>query len=204
MRPESPSAMKRTIRQLTLPAALVVLAILVPAQVAGASVLAVEQDCADSDTFEQDHSREDLQNALTQIQADLAEYGTCKQMINAELAALAKANASKDPDDGGPSAAADLDGDGVVTPEEKAVAAKKAQQKRKQRNQEIAAVSDDLVQDDSATAVGDDSGGPSLPLILAIVALVCAGIGGGVWYAAKRNPAFADALRRVSPPFGNS
>jgi hypothetical protein len=197
--------MKKTIRQLLLPATLVVLAILVPAQAATASVLAVEQDCADSDTFERKHSRADLQNALTQIQADLAEYGTCKQMINAELAALAKANASNSDDGDGPSATADLDGDGVVTPEEKAVAAKKAKQKRKQRNQEIAAVSDELVQDDAATAVGDDaSGGTSLPLILAIVALVCAGIGGGLWYAAKRNPAFANALRRVSPPFGNS
>jgi hypothetical protein len=195
--------MKRTIRQLMLPTTLVVLAILVPAQAATASVLAVEQDCADSDVFEQKHSRQDLQNALTQIQADLAEYGTCKQMINAALAAMAKAGGS---DGDGPSAAAaDLDGDGVVTPEEKAVAAKKAKQKRKQRNQEIAAVSDELVQDDAATAAGDGgSDGMSLPLILAIVALICAAIGGGVWYTAKRNPAFANALRRVSPPFGNS
>ncbi len=199
--------MKRTIRQLLLPTAFVVLAILVPAQAASASVLAVEQDCADSDVFEQKHSEADLRAALTQIQADLAEYGTCKQMINAALAAMAKADASKNSDDGdGPgAAAADIDGDGVVTPEEKAVAAKKAKQKQKQRNQEIAAVSDELVQDDAATASGDSgSGGPSLPLILAIVALLCAGIGGGVWYAAKRNPAFANALRRVAPPFGNS
>lgn len=196
--------MKRTIRQLLLPTAFVVLAILVPAQAASASVLAVEQDCADSDVFEQKHSEADLRAALGQIQADLAEYGTCKQMINAALAAMAKADAPKNTG-GGPGAAADLDGDGVVTPEEKAVAAKRAKQKQKQRNQELAAISDDLVQDDAATAAGDsDSGGLSLPLILAIIALLCAGIGGGVWYAAKRNPAFANALRRVAPPFGNS
>ncbi len=198
--------MKRTIRQLLLPTALVALAILMPAQ-ASASVLAVEQDCADSDVFEQKHSEADLRAALTQIQADLAEYGTCRQMITAALAAMAKADASNNSDDGdGPGAsAADIDGDGVVTPAEKAVAAKKAKQKQKQRNQEIAAVSDELIQDDAATAAGgSDSGGPSLPLVLAIVALLCAGIGGGVWYAAKRNPAFANALRRVAPPFGNS
>jgi hypothetical protein len=197
--------MKRTIRQLLLPTTLVVLAILVPAQAATASVLAVEQDCADSDTFERKHSRADLQNALTQIPADLAEYGTCKQMINAALAALAKTDASNKSGGGPTASAADLDGDGVVTPEEKAVAVKRAKQKQKQRNQEIASVGDELLQDDAATAVGDDgSGGTSLPLILAIVALVCAGIGGGLWYAAKRNPAVANALRRVSPPFGNS
>jgi hypothetical protein len=190
-----------------LPAALVVLAVLVPTQVASASVLAVEQDCGDSDVFEQKHSRADLQKALTQMQADLAEYGTCKQMINAELAALAKDKAAKNSDGGGGAGAtaADANGDGVVTPEEKAVAAKKAKEKRKQRNQEIAAVSDDLVQDDAATAAGGGgSDGTSLPMILAIAALVCAGIGGGVWYTARRNPAFANALRRVSPPFGNS
>lgn len=189
-----------------VPAALVALAILVPAQSASASVLAVQQDCADSDAFEQKHSRQDLQNALTQIQSDLAEYGTCKQMINAALAAMAKADASKNSGggDGPGGATADLDGDGVVTPREKAIAAKRAKKKREQRNQEIAAVSDELVQDDAATAGNGGSGGTSLPLILAIVALVCAGIGGGVWYTAKRNPAFANALRRVSPPFGNS
>ncbi|HYI80969.1 MAG TPA: hypothetical protein VEW67_08935 [Thermoleophilaceae bacterium] len=188
-----------------LPAALVVLALLVPTQVAGASVLAVQQDCGDSDVFEQKHSRADLQKALAQMQADLAEYGTCKQMITAALAAMAKTDAAKGSGGGGPGAAtADLDGDGVVTPEEKAVAAKQAKEKRKQRNQEIAAVSDELVQDDAGTATGGGSGGTSLPMILAILALVCAGIGGGVWYTAKRNPAFANALRRVSPPFGNS
>jgi len=192
--------MKRTIRQLMLPATLVVLALLLPAQAATASVLAVQQDCADSDVFEQKHSRADLENALDEVQADLTEYGTCKQMIAAALAKL-KANASNNSDDDGPSgASADLDGDGIVTPEEKATAAKRAKAKQKQRNQEIAAVSDELVQDDAATAAGGGGGGggTSLPLILAIVALVCAGIG-GLWYAAKRNPAVANALRRVSP-----
>jgi hypothetical protein len=195
--------MNGTIRQLMLPAALVVLALTLPTQ-AAASTLDVKQDCADSDTFEQKHSRADLQNTLNEIPADLTEYGTCKQMIAAELAQLNKANASNNSDDGPSAKAADLDGDGVVTPEEKATVAKKAREKQKQRNQEIAAVSDDLVQDDAATVTGDDSGGTSLPLILAIVALLCAGLGGGLWYAAKRNPAVANALRRVSPPYGNS
>jgi hypothetical protein len=190
-----------------LPAALVVLAVLVPVQAASASALDVQRDCGDSDVFERKHSRADLEAALRDPQADLAEYGTCKQMINAALAAMAKDNAAKKSDGGGGAgaASADANGDGVVTPEEKAVAVKKAKEKRKQSNQEIAAVSDDLVQDDAATATGGGgSGGTSLPMILAIVALVCAAIGGGVWYAAKRNPAFANALRRVSPPFGNS
>jgi hypothetical protein len=197
--------MKRTIRQLLLPTTFVVLAILVPAQTASASALAVQQDCADSDVFERKHSEADLRAALQEIQADLAEYGTCKQMINAELAALTKVDSSKNSGGGPGASVADLDGDGVVTPDEQEAAAKKVKDKQKQRSQEIAAVSDELIQDDAATATGSGGeDGPSLPLILAIVALLGAGIGGGVWYAAKRNPAFANALRRVSPPFGNS
>src|SRR5215218_6613220 len=89
-RPGFALAMKRTIRQLTLPATIVALALLVPAAHASASVLAVQRDCADSDVFEHKHSRADLEATLDQIQADLAEYGTCKQMITAALAALGK------------------------------------------------------------------------------------------------------------------
>jgi hypothetical protein len=195
--------MNRPTRQLLLPLAFVVLALLVPAQVANASALAVQQDCADSDTFERKHSRADLQAALKEIQADLAEYGTCRQMILAELAALGKAKSAGKGGGSGP--AADLNGDGVVSPKEKAVAAKKAKQKRERERNQINAVDDDLVQDDAASAGGDGgSGGSSLPLILALVALICAGVGGGLWYASKRNPGLANALRRVSPSSRNS
>jgi hypothetical protein len=197
--------MKRTIRQLMLPMALVVLALLVPAQAANASALDVLRDCGDSDSFERKHSRADLNEALRNPQADLAEYGTCEQMIRAALAALASKRSGGDGQDA--AAAADIDGDGVISPEERAAAAKKAKQKRKQADDKVAAVSDELIQDDAAAASGGDdggSGGGSLPLILALVALVCAGVGGGLWYASKRNPGLANALRRVSPSSRNS
>lgn len=192
--------MERAIRKLLLPTALVLLALVAPAQ-ASASALDVQRDCADSDVFERKHSRADLQRALNEVQADLAEYGTCKQMIQAELAALS--GKSGGAGGGGGATTADLDGDGVVTPTEKRIAAKRAQRKRKQENRQIAAISDDLIQDDdAATATGDGgSGGSSLPLILALVALLLAGAGGGLWYASKRNPAVANALRRVPVPF---
>ncbi len=195
--------MRRAIRQLLLPTALVAVALIAPAQ-ASASTLDVQRDCADSDVFERKHSRADLQATLDNVQGDLAEYGTCRQMILAALAAMkSKANKSNDPGGGG--ASADLNGDGVITPKEKKVAAKRAKEAREKRNQQIAAVSDDLIQDEAATASGDGgSGGSSLPLILALVALVCAGAGGGLWYASKRNPAVANALRRVPVPFRNS
>jgi hypothetical protein len=196
--------MERAIRQLLLPTALVALALIAPAQ-ASASTLDVQRDCADSDVFERKHSRSDLQATLNNVQGDLAEYGTCKQMIQAALAAL-KTKSGKSSGPGGSGASADLDGDGVVTPAEKKVAAKRAKEARERRNEQIAAVSDDLIQDDAATASGDGggSGGSSLPLILALAALLCAGVGGGLWYASKRNPAVANALRRVPVPFRNS
>jgi hypothetical protein len=196
--------MRRAIRQLTLPTALVVLALLVPAQAANASVLAVQQDCADSDSFERKHSRADLNKTLDQIQADLAEYGTCKEMILAELAGMKKGGGSGkfggiDPD---------LDGDGVITPRERRIAAKRAKALREKRDDAIDSISDDLVHDGAAAAGsdggGDSDGGSSLPLILVLVALGCAGAGGGLWYASKRNPAVANTLRRVPLPFRNS
>jgi hypothetical protein len=185
-----------------LPTIAVVLALLAPAP-ASASVLAVEQDCADSDAFEQKHSRADLNAALEQIQADLNEYSDCRKMILAALAAT-KTDANASGNSGGGAANADLDGDGVVTPVEKRIAAKRAKAAREKRNRQIAAVSDDLVHDGAATATSGGSSGPSLPLILALAALLCAGIGGSLWYASKRNPAVANALRRVPLPFRNS
>lgn len=196
--------MERAIRQLLLPTIAIAIALLAPAQASGSS-LAVLRDCADSDSFERNHSRADLLQARSEIQADLAEYGTCGQMIQAELASLKKGG-SGGSGGSGSGASADLDGDGVVTPKERKIAAKKAKLQREKRNRKIAAISDDLVQDDAATASGDggSGGGSSLPLILALVALVCAGAGGGLWYASKRNPGFANALRRVPLPFRNS
>jgi hypothetical protein len=190
--------MKRAIRQLTLPAALVVLALLVPAQAASASVLAVQQDCADSDTFERKHSRADLQSTLKQIQGDVDEYTDCEKMVLAALAASKKGGAGS----GGPDA--DLNNDGIVTPKERRIAAKRAEREREQRDRQIAAVDEDLIQDDAAASGGDGSGGTPLPLILALVALGCAGIGGGLWYASQRNPAVANAFRRVPLPFRNN
>ena len=194
--------MKRAIRQLMLPTALVVLALLVPAQAATASPLAVQQDCADSDVFERKHSQADLKATLKQIQGDVGEYTDCEKMVLAALASSKKGGA------GGSTAApdADLNNDGVVTPKEKRIAAKRAKQHREKRDRQIAAVDEDLIQDDAAASSGggNDSGGTPLPLILALIALACAGVGGGLWYASKRSPAFANTLRRVPLPFRNS
>jgi hypothetical protein len=182
--------MKRPIRQLTLLTTLLVAAF-VPAHAAVASPLEVLQDCADSDVFEQKHSRSDLNRARGEIPADLAEYATCRRLIAAALAA----GGSKGGKDGsGPGGA-----DANLTPAERRRAAKRKRAERRR----LAAVEDALApdDDDSGLVVGDDSsGGTPLPLILTLIALACLGIGGGVWYASRRNPAVANALRRVPLP----
>lgn len=198
--------MERAIRHLLLPSLLIVVALIAPAQ-ASASSLAVLRDCADSDSFERQHSRADLLRARSEIQADLAEYGTCGQMIQAALAALKEGGGGSGAGGSGGAIDADLNGDGVITPKERKVAAKKAKQQREKRNEQLAAITDDLVQDDTEAAGAGDGGSgsdSSLPLILALLALVGAGAGGGLWYASKRNPAVANALRRVPLPFRNS
>ncbi|HEX2160344.1 MAG TPA: hypothetical protein VHF88_00795 [Thermoleophilaceae bacterium] len=188
-----------------LPTALALIALLVPAQAASASVLDVQRDCADSDSFERKHSRADLKKTLNQVQADLAEYGTCREMI---LAALASMKGGKGASSGKFAGVdPDLNNDGVITPKERRIAAKKAKELREKRDRQIAAVDDDLIHDGDSGGVasgGGGSDGPPLPLILALVALACAGAGGGLWYASQRNPAIANALRRVQLPFRNS
>jgi len=204
--------MTKTIRQLLLPAILVALAVIAPAQ-ASANALDVQRDCADSDVFEREHSKASLKAALRELQADAEEYTDCGQMIRDALAAMKGGGGG-----GGASIASnDLDGDGVISPEEEQIAEEKAE-KRKERAKKQAEKARDLLaakgfevdegDDDSsgtvATAGGGGGGSSSLGLILAIVALACAAIGGGLWYAGKHNPAIGNALRRVPVPFRNS
>lgn len=188
---------------MTLPAALIALALLASAQVATASVLEVQRDCADSDVFERKHSRDDLQATLKRIQGDVDEYTDCEKMVLAALAGGPKAGASSS-GKGAPDA--DLNNDGVVTPKERRIAAKRAKRQREQRNRQIASIDQGLLDDDAAATAsgGDGSGGMPLPLVLALIAIGCAGVGGGLWYASQRNPTVANALRRVPLPFRNS
>lgn len=204
--PESPHAMTSPSRQIILSVALAVLALLVPAQAATASPLDVQRDCADSDTFEREHSRADLRKTLRQIQGDVDEYTDCEKMILAALAGGEPKAGAASTGEGGGAQDADLNDDGVVTPKEKRIARERAKERREKRdsqNRQIASIDESLLDDDVAavTSGGGGSDGTPLPLILALVALGCAGVGGGLWYASQRNPAVANAFRRVPIPF---
>ena len=139
--------------------------------------------------------------------ADSSEYGECAQALSAALAKSdngkkggqnAVAASVDTGDEGTTDAAADLDGDGTVTPaERKAAKAKRADAKRdRQEIRELASA--DPVPSLAVDETSGDGGIPT-PLLLALIALVVAGGAGGVWYLAQRNESFATALRRFKP-----
>jgi hypothetical protein len=187
--------MKRALRHFVLLAAL--MALVLPASAAATSPMTIVRDCADSDSLEGSYSNSDLQKALKLVRGDLAEYSNCKAVISAAKGGGPKAMASGK---GGP-IDPDLNNDGVVTPRERRIAAKRAREQRRE-DRELAVIGDSLSPDgdSSASGSGGSSGGGSLPMILTLVALALLAVGGGLWYTAKRNPAVANALRRVPLP----
>jgi hypothetical protein len=189
-------AMNRATRHFVLLTALAV--VLAPAQSAGASALDVVQDCADSNSLEGSYSDRELRQARGQVPSDLDEYSDCSAIIAAAIGKGGpKAKASGD---GGSGAApADANGDGRVTPAEKRAATKRKQERQERR--QLASLGDDITPDGASALTSDDSSdGTPLPLVLSLIALLCLGAGAGVWYAARRNPAVANALRRVPLP----
>jgi hypothetical protein len=186
-------SMKRALRHFVLLAALLAL---VPATAAATSPNAILQDCLDSDSLEGDYSNRDLSEAVKLVRGDRAEYSNCKAII---LAARKGRKAGPSGDGGLPDA--DLNDDGVVTPKERRIAKKRARAARREQG-ELAAIGDTLSPDGDLPAGGGSggSGGSSLPMILTLIALALLAAGGGLWYTAKRNPAVANALRRVPLP----
>ncbi|HYJ00510.1 MAG TPA: hypothetical protein VEX36_12645 [Thermoleophilaceae bacterium] len=185
--------MKRALRHFVLLAALLAL---VPATAAATSPNTILQDCLDSDSLEGDYSNRDLNEAVKLVRGDRAEYSNCKAIILAARKGR-KAGAGK-----GVPPDADLNNDGVVTPKEKRIAKQRARAARREQG-ELAAIGDSLSPDDadaSGTGGAGGSGGSSLPMILTLIALALVAVGGGLWYTAKRNPAVANALRRVPLP----
>lgn len=188
--------MKRALRHFVLLTALLAL---VPATAAAVAPIKIVQDCGDSDSLEGSYSNGDLQKALKLVRGDLAEYSNCKSVIAAAIGKGPKAGASgKDGEPIDP----DLNNDGVVTPKERRIA-KQRERAARRESRELSAIGDSLspdAGDSTAAGSGDSSGGGSLPMILTLIALALLAVGGGLWYTAKRNPAVANALRRVPLP----
>lgn len=179
--------------------ALVVLAC-AAAPVQAATWERVLRDCVlHDDGLHGSYTRSQLQEAKRNVTGERLAYTECLAEISAAM------NASAGPKKGSQAGGKldgvvlDRNGDGVVTPAEKRAAKREA----RERKDELDEANDTLKQDAGGLAAGggdDSSGGGGLGLVLAIVALSLLAIGAAAWYAARRNPTIANALRRVPLP----
>jgi hypothetical protein len=183
--------LKRAIRQILL---LGTLLAAFPAQAVAASPDTIIRDCAQDGVVNGTYEDGDLAAARQQLAGDIAAYGDCYALFGAAMAAnnpKASASNNNDDDTGGSPA--------EQRAHERKNAVDKAKRKQEARR-EIASIGDTLSPDDPAATDDGGSGDSSLPLILTLVALAGLATGGGLWYAARHNPAVANALRRVPLP----
>ena len=192
--------MNNRVRNLLLP--LTALAVLVSAPAVLASPSAVVRDCAEIGTLDGSYSDADKRAALGQLPADLDEYSDCRSIISAAIGGgggggTAIAGASSN---GGP---------GVVDPKSpaarKAAARRKAevrearrQRAREVREKELGARSVDP-RDASVFKAANTANGIPVPMALALVGLGLCALATALLTLWRRNPAFAGAIRRVTP-----
>lgn len=176
--------------------ALVAIAMAAAAMAAPASAASLTEqlmrDCYDG-LVEKDFPRAEMHRALRSLPADSAEYGLCRDALDAAL--LAGPGGAGKAGKAAAAASPDLNGDGQVTPAERRIAKRqRARARREQRERRQAASAGP----DSALEVDEpDEGHMPTPLLLALIALGGGGIVGGVCFAARHNTTVADALRRL-------
>jgi len=190
-----------TMRHLITPI-LLVTALAFPA-LAQATPDDVLSDCAVDGSVDEKHSDKDKRAALRNVPGDVKEYTDCEAEIAASIAGKGKSSSNPGEGDGtggsGGSFDPDTNGDGVVSPAERAAADK--------RERELARLDGQLAdrgvdpRDAAAFADTDAASGLSLPAILALVALSLLTLGAGLYVLWRRNP---ELLRRVQIPFRRS
>ena len=180
--------------------ALAALAALALAPVAAASPTAVVRDCAEDGSLDQSHSDADKRAALGQIPADIDEYSDCRSVIGGAIGgdkatASASSNGTSSP------------GTGPTTPQARRTAAEeraekvreaRVEQARKVREKRLGARAVDP-RDPGVFRAANTANGMPLPFTLALIALALIALAGGLFTLWRRNPAFADAVRRVTP-----
>ncbi len=179
--------------------ALAALAVLALAPLAAASPTAVVRDCAEDGSLDGSYSDADKRAALGQIPADIDEYSDCRSVIGGSLdggkeTATAAPNGTSSP------------GTAAATPQarRKAEARRAAkirqariQRARKVREKRLGARAVDP-RDPGVFRAANTANGMPLPFTLALVALALIAVAGGLFTLWRRNPAFADAVRRVT------
>jgi hypothetical protein len=210
--------MTSRVRHLLAPA-LILMVLAFPVATAQASPGAVIRDCAQDGSVDGHYSNADLKAAAKQIPADLDEYSDCKAAIAGAMGSGAKATSSKKSGGGGgaaggsgsggsggsgSAASADTNGDGTISPAEKAAAhkvelAQKADAKRAHTDNVLGNPKTDPAKVGAIDA-GDTSNGLPVPVILSIAALALLAAAAGLLVLGRRKPGFAQALRRVPLP----
>jgi len=172
---------------------LAALAVLSLAPTALASPADVVRDCAEDGSLDGSYSEAEKRAALGQIPADLDEYSDCRAIIGGGGGKV-KANASST----GPA--------GAKGPAATRAAARRAEQvravlrtrARQTREKELGVRSVDP-RDAGVFKAANTANGMPLPMTLALVALALLALTTALVALQRRNPAFADALRRVTP-----
>lgn len=183
--------MNNRVRNLLM--SLAAFAVLALAPTAAASPDAVVRDCAEDGTLDGSYSEADKRAALGRIPADLDEYSDCRAIIaGGSGGGNVKASASSV---GGPAAG---------TPAAKKAAARRVAKiravlrtkARQKREKELGARSVDP-RDAGVFRAANTANGMPLQMTLALIALTILALAAGLLALRRRNPAFADAIRRV-------
>lgn len=180
------------------------LAVLALAPAAAASPDAVLRACLNEGSL-QGFSDADKQAALNQLAADQDEYSDCRSVIGASIGSKkASATASS----AGPGVNREVaDTEKRDSREARKVAARKKQQAEVAERQRIRKVRERRLgeravdpRDAGVFKAANTANGMPLPLVLAVIALGLLTLAGGTLALWRRNPRFAGAVRRVTPP----
>ena len=193
--------MNSGIRHLIAPVA--ILALLAFAPAANASAEDVLRACFNEGSLD-GFSDADKRAALNQLAADQDEYSDCKSVIGGSIGTKkVGATASS----AGAAGTTGQDADAPSPREARKAAARKKQQAlvakriktRKVRERRLGERAVDP-RDAGVFKAANTANGMPLPMVLAVIALGLLTLAGGTLALWRRNPRFAGAIRRVTPP----
>ena len=191
--------MNSGIRHLIVPVAIFAALALAPA--AAASPQAVLRACLNEGSLD-GFSDADKRAALNQLAADQDEYSDCRSVIGGSIGS--KKAAGSAPGAGGTPV---QDAEQVNPREARQAAARKKQQAlvaQRQRTRQLRErkLGERAVdpRDAGVFKAANTANGMPLPVVLAVIALGLLTLAGGALTLWRRNPRFAGAVRRVTPP----
>jgi len=193
--------MNRRVRHLIAPVA--ILAVLACAPAALGSPSAVIRTCLQEGSLD-GFSDADKRAALNQLAADQDEYSDCRSVIGASIGGKKAAIASASSSSRGTPEKVDAKQARSVRRKNAARKAKQVREARRKRARKVreralgARVADP--RDAGVFKAANTANGMPLPVTFAVIGLGLLTLTGGLLTLRRRNPRFAGALRRVTPP----